>query len=98
MNKKYLDNEDYVNFKIESKIGINTEIMLPLSLVEDLKEHVDAFDGAVTYPINSVVFHALCVYMDYVKAELVRFDSIKPHLERCMELDMQEMVIENSGD
>ena len=94
MNNKYLDNEDYVNFKIESKIGINTEIMLPLSLVEDLKEHVDAFDGVVTYPINSVVFHALCVYMDYVKAELVRFDSVKPFIDKAVDVDLQEMVVE----
>ena len=39
MNEKYLNDEDVVQFKISSKFGINGEILLPLCLVEDLKEH-----------------------------------------------------------
>ena len=98
MNEKYLDDEDFVYFNIESKIGVNNEIMLPLTLVKDLQKHISEFSGVVTYPINSVVFNALCVYMDYINAELVPFDSVKPDIERCMELDIQEMAIENSGE
>lgn len=94
MNEKYLDDEDLVYFKIESKIGVDAEIILPLKLVEDLQEHIGAFDGVVTYPFNSVIFNALCVYMDYIHAELIPFDCVKADVERCMELDLQEMVVE----
>ena len=94
MNEKYLNDEDMVQFKISSKFGINGEILLPLCLVEDLKEHMDAFDGVVKYPLNSVVLNAFIVYMNYINAELVSFDSVKSFLEDCVERDMQEMVVE----
>lgn len=96
MNQEYIDDEDLVYFRIESNFGINNEIILPLSLVEDLKEHINAFDAVLKYPLNSVIFNALSVYMDYINAELVSFESVKPHMERCMELDMQEMMVESN--
>ena len=76
MNDKYLEDEDVVHFKIESKFGVNGEIMLPLSLVEDLKEHMNAFDGVVKYPLNTVILSAFCTYMDYINAELIPFESV----------------------
>ena len=95
MNEKYLQDEDVVHFKISSKFGINGEIMLPLTLVEDLKEHMNAFDGVVKYPFNSVILNALCVYMDYLNCELIPFDEhIKRLLRNESEKDLeQEMVV-----
>ena len=95
MNEKYLHDEDVVLFNISSRFGINGEIMLPLSLVEDLKEHMDAFVDVVKYPLNSVIFNALCVYMDYINCDLVSFESVKPYIEDCIDRDLeQEMVVE----
>ena len=95
MDHKYVDDEDMVQFNIQSDFTKVTEqIFLPLSLVEDMQKHIGAFDGVVSNPSNSVIFHALCVYMDYINAELVRFDMVKADVERCMELDLQEMVVE----
>ena len=94
MNSKYLLDEDVVHIKLESHFGINGEIMLPLTLVEDLKEHVDAFDGVVKYPLNSVILNALMVYMNYINCDLVSFESVKPFLEDCVERDMQELVVD----
>ena len=104
MNDTYAECKDIVQFTIQSDFGgVNEKIILPLTLVEDFKEHISSFDGAVTYPLNSVVFNALCVYMDYIKGELVRFDWVKADVDRSIELDLQEMMVENeviknSGD
>lgn len=95
MNEKYLQDEDVVHFKIGSRFGINDEIILPLSLVEDLKEHMKPFEDSVKYPLNSMIFNALCVYMDYINCELIPFDdSIKQMIVEQTERDMQEMVME----
>ena len=94
MNDKYLEDEDVVHFKIESKFGVNGEIMLPLSLVEDLKEHMNAFNGVVKYPLNTVILSAFGVYMDYINCELVRFDGVKDFIVECVERDMKEVVVE----
>ena len=97
MNDAYMECQDVVQFTIQSDFGgVNETIMLPLTLVEDLQEHINSFDGAVVYPINSVVFYALCVYLDYINVELVRFDMVKADVERCMELDIQEMMVESN--
>lgn len=95
MDHKYMDDKDIVQFTIQSDGGgVDETIRLPLRLVEDLQEHITSISGAVKYPTNRVVFHALCVYLDYINAELVRFDMVKADVERCMELDLQEMVVE----
>ena len=92
MNEKYLQDKDIVHFKISSRFGINDEIMLPLSLVEDLKEHIHEFDGVVKYPFNNVILLAFATYMDYLNCELIPFDSIKPFLD---DLNVEyEMVVE----
>ena len=93
MNEKYLQDEDVVHFKISSRFGINDEIMLPLSLVEDMKEHMDLFDGVVKYPLNSVILNAFATYMDYINCELIPFDSIKPFLD---ELNVENEVVVES--
>ena len=93
MNEKYLQDEDVVQFKISSRFGINDEIMLPLSLVEDMKEHMDLFDGVVKYPLNSVILNAFATYMDYINCELIPFDSIKPFLD---ELNVENEVVVES--
>ena len=90
MNEKYLQDEDVVQFKISSKFGINNEIMLPLSLVENLKEHIHAFDGVVKYPFNNVILLAFATYMDYLNCELIPFDSIKPFLD---DLNVEDEVV-----
>ena len=94
MNEKYLLDEDMVHVKLASKFGINGEVALPLSLVEDLKEHMNLLNGAFENPLNTVVVSALATYLDYINCELVPFESVKPDIERCIELDMQEMVVE----
>ena len=97
MDHKYLDDKDMVEFTIQSDGGcVDETIMLPLRLVEDLQEHITSIGGAVKYPTNSVVFHALCVYLDYINAELVRFDMVKADVERCMKLYLQEMMLESN--
>lgn len=94
MNKKYLEDEDVVHFNISSQFGINGEIMLPLSLVEDLKEHMYAFDGVVKHPLNTTILDAFLVYMNYINCELVSFESVKPFLMECGENQEQELVVD----
>ena len=94
MNLEYLEDKDMVNINLSSHFGINGEINLPLSLVEDLMNHINAFDGVVKYPLNSVVFHALMVYMDYINCDIVSFDEVKPFIVDCTGKDMQEIMVE----
>lgn len=93
MNEKYLQDEDVVHFNISSKFGINGEIMLPLTLVQDLKEHAHAFDGVIKYPLNTTILNAFLVYMDYINCDLVSFRSIKPFLDECGE-ELDQVVVE----
>ena len=95
MDTNYAECKDMVQVTIQSDAGgVNENIMLPLRLVEDLQEHITSFNGAVKYPLNNVVFHALCLYMDYIKGEIVRFDWVKADVDRCIELDLKEMMVE----
>ena len=95
MNEKYLNDKDVVYFNLSSQFGINGEIMLPLTLVEDLKEHAHAFDGVLKYPFQSIILNALMVYMRYIHCELIPFDSVKEDMEKAVELDMlQEVVVQ----
>lgn len=98
MDDAYLEFQDMVHFTIQSNFGINEKIMLPLPLVKDLQEHMDAFDGVVKYPFNSVILHALFCYLDYINCELIRFDNIKQFLdELSVDVQQEMMVVESDG-
>lgn len=93
MNEKYLNDKGMVHFTIASDYGINGEILLPITLVEDLENHMNEFKGVLNHPFKSVILNALIVYMEYINAELIPFASVKADIERCIELDMKEMMV-----
>lgn len=94
MNNKYLNDNYMVHFKIQSDYGVNEEIMLPLELVLDLEEHMNAFDNVLKYPFKSVILNALCVYMAYLDCELIPFNEIiKSLLRNESERDMEQELL-----
>ena len=74
--------------------------MLPLSLVEDLKENMNAFYGVVSYPFDTVILRAFITYMNYIHCELIPFDEhLKELLKAEHERDMEEeKLIKADGD
>lgn len=73
------DESDIVRFRVTSKIGINTEIVLPLKLVEDLEKHMND-----TYPLPVMVNNALLTYLQYVNGDLVNFNDFKDIILACL--------------
>lgn len=92
MNNNYMECEDLVYFEIKSDYDdMDTKIALPLSLVEDLKEHMTAFYGVVSFPFDAVILRAFITYMNYIHCDLIPFDDhIKELLKAEHERDMQQ--------
>lgn len=97
MNDAYVECEDWVHFEIKSDYDdMDTEIMLPLSLVEDLKENMTAFYGVVPYPFDTVILRAFITYMNYIHCELIPFDEHLKELlkaEHEKEMQQEDMVV-----
>lgn len=95
MHERYLNDNGVVHFTIASDYGIAGEVLLPITLVEDLENHMNAFDGVLKYPFKSIILNALMVYMAYIHCELIPFDSVKEDIKKAVEFDMlQEVAVE----
>ena len=97
MKNDYVECEDLVYFEIKSNYDdMHTKIALPLTLVEDLREHMTAFYGVVPFPFDTVILRAFITYMNYIHCELIPFDEHLKELlkaEHEKEMQQEDMVV-----
>ena len=97
MYDRYLKDGNMVGFTIKSDLfNLNERILVPLSLVNDIKDIMDSYSDVAEYPFNTILIVALMNYVKSFNCEFVPFSECLDDLsENQSEIDNddKELVV-----